>query len=98
MNEHDTQSAAVKPAARFSKVWFIPLVALLIAIWMVIQQWANKGPLITIELESAAGIEANKTSIKARDLDVGQVKKISLKPDLDGVIITAQMDKSVETY
>ena len=96
MNEQHPQSAAVKPAAKFSKVWFIPLVALLIAIWMVFQQWANRGPLITIELESAAGIEANKTSIKARDLDVGQVKKISLKPDLDGVIITAQMDKSVE--
>lgn len=96
MNETTQHAATVKPAARFSKVWFIPLLALLIAIWMMFQQWANQGPLITIELESAAGIEANKTTIKARDLDVGQVKKISLKPDLDGVIITARMDKSVE--
>ncbi|WP_100655618.1 intermembrane transport protein PqiB [Alteromonas flava] len=90
-----SQSAAVKPAAKFSKVWFIPLIALLIGVWMVFHQWANQGPLITIALDSAAGIEVNKTPIKARDLDVGMVKKIDLKPDLDGVIITARMDKSV---
>ncbi|WP_100641922.1 intermembrane transport protein PqiB [Alteromonas facilis] len=92
----DIHSAAVKPAARFSKVWFIPLIALLIGVWMVVQQWANQGPLITITLESATGIEVNKTPIKARDLDVGIVKKIDLKPDLNGVIVTARMDKSVE--
>lgn len=96
MNDTTQHTATIRPAKRFSKVWFIPLLALLIALWMVFQQWANQGPLITIELESAAGIEANKTPIKARDLDVGQVKKITLKPDLDGVIITARMDKSVE--
>ena len=96
MNDTEQQAATIKPAARFSKVWFIPVLAVLIALWMVFHQWANQGPLITIELESAAGIEANKTPIKARDLEVGQVKKITLKPDLDGVIITARVDKSVE--
>ncbi|MGB2426859.1 MAG: intermembrane transport protein PqiB [Alteromonas sp.] len=90
-----TRTAAVKPAARLSKVWFIPLVALLVGAWMIFQQWANQGPLITIELDTASGIEVNKTPIKARDLDVGVVKSIDLKPDLDGVIITARMDKSV---
>lgn len=97
MTANETQpSAAVKPASRFSKVWFIPAVAVLIGIWMVVQQWANQGPLITIVLESASGIEVNKTPIKVRDLEVGVVKKIDLKPDLDGVVITARMDKSVE--
>ena len=43
MTANETQpSAAVKPASRFSKVWFIPAVAVLIGIWMVVQQWANQ--------------------------------------------------------
>ncbi|MBT0587623.1 intermembrane transport protein PqiB [Alteromonas oceanisediminis] len=95
MTEPLEQSAIVKPAARFSKVWFIPIVALLIGLWMVFQQWLTQGPLITIEFQSATGIEVNKTPIKAKDLDVGIVKSIELKPDLTGVIITARMDNTV---
>ena len=89
------QSASIQPAAKLSKVWFIPILALLIGVWMFVQQWMNQGPLITIEFDSATGIEVNKTPIKARDLDVGVVKRIDLKPDLDGVIITARMNKEV---
>ena len=63
---------------------------------MVWYQWKNQGPLITIELKSASGIEVNKTPIKVRDLEVGQVKKIDLKPDLDGVLVTARIDASAE--
>ncbi|WP_296052085.1 intermembrane transport protein PqiB [uncultured Alteromonas sp.] len=89
-----TDDAAVKPTTRISKVWVIPIIALLIGAWMVYYQWQNQGPLITIDMSSASGIEVNKTPIKIRDLDVGQVKKIELKPELDGVTVTARLEKS----
>ncbi|WP_051275224.1 intermembrane transport protein PqiB [Aestuariibacter salexigens] len=86
--------ADIQPVRSISRVWLIPLVALLIGLWIVYYQWSNQGPLITIEFSSATGIEVDKTSIKARDFDVGVVKAIELKPDLSGVIVTARIDPS----
>ncbi|OFC69407.1 intermembrane transport protein PqiB [Alteromonas confluentis] len=91
-----TSDAKIKSTTHISKVWLIPLFAIVIGGWMVWYQWKNQGPLITIELKSASGIEVNKTPIKVRDLEVGQVKKIDLKPDLDGVLVTARIDASAE--
>jgi len=88
------EEAKVKPTTSISRIWIIPILVIIIGGWMVYYQWKNQGPLITIELSSATGIEINKTPIKVRDLDVGQVKKITLKPDLEGVIVTARIDAS----
>ncbi|GMM68094.1 intermembrane transport protein PqiB [Alteromonas sp. MTD1] len=88
--------ANVKPTSSVSRIWLIPILVVLVGGWMVYYQWKNQGPLITIELQSATGIEVNKTPIKIRDLDIGQVKKITLKPDLTGVLVTARIDASAE--
>ena len=92
--EVSMNKAEVKPTSFISRIWIIPILVLVIGGWMVYYQWKNQGPLITIELHSATGIEVNKTPIKVRDLDIGQVKKITLKPDLDGVLVTARIDAS----
>lgn len=90
------EQAKIEPTTRISKVWFIPFITFLIGAWMVYYQWSNQGPEITIKMESAAGLEANKTAIKVRDLDIGKVTKIELDPDLNGVIVTARLDASAE--
>ena len=90
------EQAKIEPTTRISKVWFIPFITFLIGAWMVYYQWSNQGPEITIKIESAAGLEANKTAIKVRDLDIGKVTKIELDPDLNGVIVTARLDASAE--
>lgn len=86
--------ADVAESKALSKAWLVPLVALSIGIWMVYYQWSNQGPLVTIEFPSATGLEAEKTKIKTRNVDVGLVKSIALKPDLTGVIVTARMEPS----
>lgn len=87
-----TEDAHIASTSRISKIWLVPLAAVVIGAWMVFYQWSNQGPMITVELPSATGIEVNKTPIKVRDLEVGQVKKITLKPDLDGVLVEARID------
>lgn len=89
-------SADVSPIKTISKIWLIPIIALLVGIWMVYYQWSNQGPLITIELSSATGLEPGKTKIKARNVDVGEVRSINLKAESDGVRVTARM--SSDTY
>ena len=84
------------PVRRLSKIWFIPLLALGIGVWMIYHQWSNQGPLIRITFPTATGLEAGKTKIKTRNVDVGVVKKIELADDVQGVIVTARMNTNVE--
>lgn len=90
--EMTEQAAVIETTRRVSRIWLIPLVALSIGIWMIYYQWANQGPLITIEFTSATGIEADKTKIKTKDVEIGIVKKVALKEDLSGVIVTARIE------
>lgn len=91
----DTQ-AQVSKTSPISSIWLIPLVALLIGVWMIYYQWSHQGPEITIEFESAAGLEADKSRIKSRNVEVGQVTQIRLKEDNAGVIVTARINQEAE--
>jgi len=88
--------ASVKPLATISRVWFIPIIALLIGAWMVYFSWSNQGPLINIAFETAEGVEVDTTKIKLRDITVGTVVDLKLNDDFDGIIITARMNKNTE--
>jgi len=83
--------AKVAPLRRISPLWLIPLVTLVVGAWMVYDDWSKQGPLITIEFSTAEGLEEGVTRIKTRDVDVGQVEKITLNSDLNGVIVTAHL-------
>ncbi|MEQ9003603.1 MAG: MlaD family protein, partial [Pseudomonadales bacterium] len=87
----DVPPATVAPLRRISPLWLIPIVAFAVGAWMVYDDWASQGPLITIEFATAEGLEAEKTKVKTRDVEVGQVEAITLNDDLDGVIVTARI-------
>jgi paraquat-inducible protein B len=88
------EEALIKPVRTVSKIWLVPIIAFFIGVWMVYYQWSNQGPLITIEFKTATGLEAGKTKIKTRNVDIGVVKNIELSDDLSGVLVTARMDKN----
>ena len=90
--------AQVHTKRGFSIVWVVPVIALLIGSWLALKAWSEKGPVITIAFENAEGLEANKTKIKFKDVEVGVVTNISLDDDLAGVIITAEMNKEAGKY
>lgn len=72
-------------------IWLIPVLAALIGGWIVLQAMLERGETITISLKSAEGLQAGKTKIKYKDVDIGDVKSIALAPDLSHVIVTAQL-------
>ncbi len=74
-------------------IWLIPIVAALVAGGIIIQSMLERGGNISIEFKSAEGLEAGKTKIKYKDVDIGDVKTISLSPDRQKVIVTAQLTK-----
>ncbi len=84
--------AKVAPLRRISPLWLIPFITLVVGAWMVYDDWSKQGPLITIEFSTAEGLEEGVTKIKTREVEVGQVEKITLNPDLNGVIVTARLN------
>jgi paraquat-inducible protein B len=91
IDSDDTESlsfeAEVKEGSTFSRIWILPILALSIGLWMLYAQWSDQGPLVSITFESAAGVEAGKTTIKTRDVVIGEVEAIALQKDNDGVTV-----------
>jgi len=79
-------------------IWLVPFLAMIIALWLAFQYYTKIGPTIKISFKSNAGLIANQSQIKLRDVTVGMVTKISLSDDGKGVIVQAQMNKEVESY
>ncbi len=77
-----------------SLVWVIPLVAVVIGIYLVIHNLRTQGPTIEIRFKTAEGLEAGKTKIKYKNVDIGTVQTITLGPDKQAVIVTAQMTRN----
>lgn len=75
----------------FSLVWLVPVVAILIGGWLAIKAVSEKGPTITIAFKTANGLEAGKTKIKYKDVEIGQVEAIRLSEDASHVVVVADM-------
>lgn len=85
-------------APRVSLVWIVPLVAVLIGVWLLYDHFTAQGPAVIISFKSAEGLEAGKTKIKYKDVQVGTVEEINLSPDLDQVLVKARLGKDMEPY
>src|SRR6266478_8309426 len=83
-----------KRRQRISIVWIVPILAAVVAIGIAIQRILSEGPTITIVFKSAQGVEAGKTFIKYKDVNIGQVSAVKLSEDHSHVEVTAKIDKS----
>ncbi|PVZ70534.1 intermembrane transport protein PqiB [Pelagibaculum spongiae] len=91
-----TATAAIKQGRRFSAIWILPLVSIVIGIWMVGYHLSSQGPTVEVTFASAEGLEAGKTYVKYRNVNVGQVKQVKLNSTFDGVNVIIQMEPETE--
>ncbi|HVA39653.1 MAG TPA: MlaD family protein [Candidatus Binataceae bacterium] len=87
-----------KKQTRLSLVWFIPILAAALGVWVAVARIRSEGPKITIMFQSAEGLEAGKTKINYRGVDVGTITAIRLSRDHQRVIATAQMTPRTEDF
>ncbi|MGF1547855.1 MAG: intermembrane transport protein PqiB [Thiotrichales bacterium] len=90
--------ARVERQRRFSLVWLVPLVAALIGGWLFVTTWREKGPSITVTFTMAEGLEAGKTRIRYKDVDVGRVTDLQLSENLEKVVVTAEINRSMGAH
>ena len=75
-------------------VWLVPVAAAIVGGWLAFKAVWDKGPTLTIQFKTGEGIEANKTRIKHKSVDIGTVRAVHLSADAKAVIVTAEIDRS----
>ena len=96
----DLPEAVAVPKRRFTPqlIWIIPIVAVLVGGWLAAKAILERGPAITITFKTAEGLEAGKTKIKYKDVEIGVVKTIALSPDRKGIVVKAELSKQSEEF
>jgi paraquat-inducible protein B len=74
-------------------VWVVPIAAAIIGISLIVSNWENAGPRITISFLSGEGVQVGKTLVKYRDVTVGHVSAVGLSADHQTVVVSADLSK-----
>jgi paraquat-inducible protein B len=99
-NEIKLPSAIAEPKRRWALqlIWIIPIIAILVGLNLAYKAVVNQGPHITIAFKSGDGLEAGKTVIQYKGVNIGLVKKIVLSEGNQMVIATAQLNKEAADF
>ena len=79
-------------------IWILPLLAALIGGGLIIKSMLDAGVPIRIVFDTAEGIEAGKTKLMYRGLEVARVQAVKLNPDLQSVTVHIEIPRSAEKH
>ena len=98
MSDTELPGPKITRKRNLSLIWFVPLIAIFLGVWLVYQNWASSGPLVRISFLNASGLEAGVTKIKYRDVSIGQVESVKIGEDFERVIVLARLDIKAAPY
>jgi paraquat-inducible protein B len=79
-------------------IWLIPLIAALVGIGLVARILLERGPEIVLSFKTAEGLEAGKTAVKYKDVQIGMVESLRLASDRTQVQVTVRLNKDAEAF
>ena len=88
--------AKIKIKRRISPFWLLPIIALLIAGWLIWNSYEDRGTTITIDFMSADGIVPGRTPVRYQGVEVGTVQDIRLTDDLNRIEVKASIKSDME--
>jgi paraquat-inducible protein B len=77
-------------------VWVIPLVAALVAGWLVWQRLQQRGPEVIVAFTDGGGLRVGQTQVKYRGVSIGEVSGVSLSRDQSKALVRIRLVKSAE--
>jgi len=84
--------ARVRSNRRISPVWIVPLAALVIGAWTLVQSYLSQGPEIRIQFATAEGLVAGETRVKTLDVEIGVVERVELANDFESITAVVRLD------
>lgn len=103
VQETDKQVSAGRAEVRtrrwnVSLVWIVPILAILVGASLVVRNWMQEGPVISISFNSGEGLVAHKTQVKYRSVVIGEVTSVDLADDRTGVIAKVQLSNEARSF
>jgi paraquat-inducible protein B len=83
-----------RPRWRSHLVWIVPIVAAIVAGYLVFDRVREFGPQITVRFKDGGGIRVGQTPVKYRGVPIGEVTKVELSDDLKNVAIGIRLQRS----
>src|SRR5258708_23115287 len=97
----DDLPSAVPTRLRWSGlqlIWILPAVVILACAFVVIHEKLAQGTSIEIRFHNAEDLEANKTKIRYKDVEIGDVRDIHVSKDRKEVVVTAMIHRDASEY
>ncbi|MEP6884421.1 MAG: MlaD family protein [Gammaproteobacteria bacterium] len=93
-------SAEIVPATarRLPLIWALPVIVVLAGAFVVIQEKLAQGTSVEIQFHNAEDLEPNKTKIRYKDVEIGEVSEIHVAKDRKDVIVTAMIHRDASEY
>ncbi|MGC1520480.1 MAG: MlaD family protein [Steroidobacteraceae bacterium] len=79
-------------------IWILPAVVVLAGAFVVIHEKLAQGTSIEIRFHNAEELEANKTKIRYKDVEIGDVRDIHVSKDRKEVIVSAMIHRDASDY
>ncbi|MEP3329428.1 MlaD family protein [Sedimentitalea sp.] len=94
----DVSPPSRSPWRNLSVVWLVPVLALVVSLLVAWKAYSDRGILIEISFENAAGVKARETTLRYREVTIGLVEKVGFSPDLKTVEVSVRVQKEVAPF
>src|SRR5258708_5187994 len=97
----DELPSAVPAGSRWGRlplIWMLPAVVILAGAFVVIHEKLAQGTSIEISFHNAEDLDANKTKIRYKDVEIGEVTDIHVAKNRKEVIVTAMIHRDAREY
>ncbi|MCS4511425.1 PqiB family protein [Xylophilus ampelinus] len=81
-----------------SLIWLIPVVAALVGVALVARALVNRGPEIEVSFKTAEGLEAGKTAVRYKNVQIGVVQSLRLDRDRSKVRVVLQLSEDARGF
>jgi paraquat-inducible protein B len=81
-----------------SLIWLIPIVAALVGVTLVVRTLMARGPEIVLTFKTAEGLEAGKTAVKYKDVQIGLVDGLRLTQDRTQVHVSVKLNQDAAAF
>ena len=87
-------SAKITRRLRFSPVWLIPVLAIILSATLLGNLWFDRKPFIDVGFADGEGLREGITPLKYRGVNIGLIKDLTLSDDRRKVITRIDVDHS----
>lgn len=81
-----------------SLIWLIPLIAALVGITLVVKILVSRGPEVVLSFKTAEGLDAGKTVVRYKNVQIGIVENLRLSQDRSHVRVVVRLNKDAATF